>query len=136
MMRRYVLMGSVLLLWGLWGFLPKLAVSYLGPKSAMFYQSLGGFLVALLVLGTLGFRPDVHWPSAGYSLAAGMAAILGSLILLYLLRSETVTVAIGVTALYPVVTILLAALVLGELPTPRQGVGILLSCAALVLLAA
>lgn len=129
-------MGLILLLWGLWGFFPKLAASHLSPKSAMVYQAVGSLLVSLYALWSIGFRPDTHPQGIAYSLIAGAAASVGGLILLNLLRTETATIAIGVTALYPVVTIVLAMLFLGETVTLRQGIGILMSLGALVLLVA
>jgi bacterial/archaeal transporter family protein len=128
-------MALILLLWGIWGFFPKLATGHLSSKSAMVFQAIGSLLVSLYALWSVGFRPDVHPQGIAYSIIAGAAAGLGSLILLNLLKTESATVAIGVTALYPVVTIALAMVFLGETLTMRQGIGVVLSMAALVLIA-
>ena len=50
----YTLM--TVLLYGLWGFFPKLAVGRLSPRTTLFYETFGTVLVGLLVLLLPGFR--------------------------------------------------------------------------------
>ncbi len=61
-----------LLLWGFWAFLPKIAVRYIDPYSAMVYQALGGILVGLGVLIALNFQVDFNVPGFAYGLAIGV----------------------------------------------------------------
>ena len=111
-----------------------MAVAHISPRSALFYQATGGFLVGLYALWSVGFKPDVHLPSIAFTMFAGAAASIGSLLLLQLLQTETASIAVGATALYPVVTIGLAMLVLGETVSLKQGLGILASLVGLVLM--
>jgi transporter family protein len=101
----------------------------------MTYQAIGSLLVSVIALWSIGFRPDVHPQGIAVSIVAGAAAGMGGLLLLNLLRSESATIAVGVTALYPIVTIALAMIFLGETVTLRQGIGIAFSLVALVLIA-
>jgi transporter family protein len=133
---RYVVMGAILLLWGLWGFFPKVAAGHLDARSSSVYQTIGGIAVTLAILWSMGFKVATHGPSIFVLLLGGAAASLGGLLLMHLLKTETATIAVSVTALYPMVTVLLAVIFLGETVNLRQGVGILFSLIGLVLLAA
>lgn len=132
---RYVLMGAILFLWGLWGFFPKVATGHVDPRSSSVYQAIGSLVVTMVILWSMQFKTEVHWPSIAALIVGGAAAALGGLLLMQLLKTETATIAVSVTALYPIVTIILAVLFLGESVNLRQGIGILFSLAALVLLA-
>jgi len=45
-----------LILWGFWGFLPKVATRYIDPSSALVYQAIGGTIVGLGVYYRLGAK--------------------------------------------------------------------------------
>ncbi len=121
--------------WGLFTFFPKVTVKYMGASSAMVYQGIGGFLVAAVVLYRLGFRPETHPTGTALALVTGMIGIVGSLFYLWAVSKGPVSLVVTFTALYPLLTIVLAAALLGEPITPRQGLGILLGLSAIVLIA-
>jgi transporter family protein len=124
------------LCWGVWALLPKLTVRYLDPTSAIVYEALGGLLVALVALALLAFRPAADPRGVGLALATGVLGVAGALAYLVAVARGPVTPVATVTALYPVLTVALAALLLQEPVTLRQGVGIVLGLVAIVLITA
>lgn len=128
----YTLMATVI--YGFWGFFPKLASNHLDPKSAMVYQTLGSVVGAVVILATLRFRLPVHGRGITFSMLAGIAGVVGTQFLLMALNEGKASVVVPVTALYPIGVILLAIFFLKEALTFRQVCGILLSLAAIYLL--
>ncbi len=124
-------------LYGLWGFFPRLATLHLSPRDALVYQTLGGLPVLFLVLAWLRFRPAYHPHGVLYAFLTGLAGAVGTLCFFAALqRAPSTTSVVMVTALYPLVVILLALIFLREPLTLRQGVGAILALIALVLLSA
>ncbi len=123
------------LLFGLWGFFPKLAVQYINPASAIIYQVAGTMVVALLALKLVDFRPEVHPKGILFAVLTGVTGMLGTLFFLYSLRTGKVSIVATLTALYPLLTITLAHIVLHEQISARQVVAIILAMASLVLFA-
>ncbi len=65
--------------WGLWAFLPKLALRSIGPMSILVYEYIGGLVVAGGTLAYLGFRLDVEPRAIALSSLSGLFAFLGVL---------------------------------------------------------
>jgi len=123
-------------LYGLWGFFPKLAVSYINPASAIVYEVAGTIVVGLLAMKIVGFRPEVHPKGILYAVLTGVTGMLGTLFFFYSVKNGKVSVVVSLTALYPLITIILATLFLREPISPRQIVAMFLALAALYLFAA
>ncbi|MCO6431147.1 MAG: EamA family transporter [Deltaproteobacteria bacterium] len=119
---------------GLWGFFPKLATNYISPSSALVYEAIAGCLVGLAAFVSLGFRPEVSGPGVLYAGLAGATGLLGGLFYLIAASKGKISVVVTVTALYPVITILLAALFLKEPITIKQAAGMLMAVGAIYLL--
>lgn len=126
---------GALLLWGIWGFLPKLATPYMRPLSLLVYEAAGTALVGVAVLGLLGFRPEAHPRGAILGVLTGIAGGAGALCFLLAVSRGRASVVVTLTALYPLVTIALALLILREPLGPRQAVGMALALLAMALLA-
>lgn len=124
------------LLFGLWGFFPKLAVNYISPGSAIVYGLIGNIAVGLLALKLVGFRPEVHPKGILYAVLTGVTGMLGTLFFFYSVKNGKVSVVASLTALYPLITILLAHLVLREPISPRQVTAMFLALISLYLFAA
>jgi transporter family protein len=133
---RNVLLPAVLilLLWGTWPLLAKVSVERLGMP-ALFWSQASGLVVVGLYLLWVRQAAGAGDPT-GYaaSIVGGIAVASGSLLFYHLLRKHPASVIVFLTGLYPVVSLLLAWLVLHERLSPTQFVGILLALAALVLL--
>ena len=124
-----------LTLWGVWGFLAKVASTHLDARTGAALQGLGAAVVTLALLGVLRFRPEVPPGGAVAALAAGAALWLGIVAFTYALGSGgKAAVVVPLTALYPLVTIVLSLTLLKEQLTPLHGVGVVLALAAMVLL--
>ena len=115
-------------LWGLWGFLSKLAALQL-PTGAVYLMSVTGHLAVIGFLAASGGLA-IPWQPAGLAagLGAGLCMAFG---LLYFLKAlaagGTGGVVVPLTALYPMVTVVLswtgAARGLHPAPPGRGGFG-------------
>lgn len=123
-----------LLVWGLWGYLPKPALKTLDPRSALVYQGLGGVLVGLAVFGSRGFRLHAEPGGLLAAVVTGICGLGGSYFFLLALERGKASVIVPFTSLYPLVTLVLSVLLLGERPSPIHLVGIAFAVAAVVLL--
>ena len=128
-----VLLILTLLTWGLWGFLPKLATIYFEPKSVLIFQSVGSIIVTLLVLVSVNFRPETHLMGVTFAVLAGLTGSIGAFFFLQAMTQLKASVVVTVTALYPIVTIILSALVLKETVTLKQSIGMVLALLAIIL---
>lgn len=122
-------------LWGIWGFLPKLTVLYINPKSAVIYEALGGMILVCIMLILPGFRPEIHPKGIALALTTGLVGFCGALFFLMAVARGPITLVVTLSALYPVISILLAMVILHESITIRQGIGIALALCSIVLIA-
>ena len=127
---------GALMFWGLWGFIPKITTRYLEPKSAIIYEVVGGMLLAAIALFVLNVRPDIHPKGIALAITTGMLGFLGAFCFLVAVSKGPVTLVATLSALYPIISIVLAVLVLHETVTVRQCVGIALALLSMILVAA
>ncbi len=122
--------------WGLWGFTSKLVTNHINPLSAILFEALGGLAVGIVVLLVFDIRlgANINAPGIGLAVLTGAFVFLGSVFFLFALKSGKVSIVIALTALYPLLTIALAMIFLGETLTLRQGVGVLLAAVAVILI--
>ena len=134
---RWLLPGTMtLLLWALWGILPKLALGYTTPQKVMVYEWLGGTIVALGILAYLRFQAPAPAPAVIFGLVTGMAGMGGApLYMMALDRAPLASPVVAFTSLYPGIAVLLAYVFLRERPTLQQWAGILLAGLAVLLIA-
>jgi transporter family protein len=123
-----------LLAWGFWAFLPKIAISWLDPKSVFIYEAIGGALTGLLAYFIL--RPELGVEIRGIipSVLTGVAGFLGILCFLYAIRTGKVSVVAPLTALYPIVSLALAVIFFKEKMNLIQLTGIVLAVISVVLI--
>lgn len=122
-----------MVIFGFWGFFPKLAASYISPLSALVYQVAGGLAVGIIILFCIGFRPETHPMGVLFAVLTGVTGVLGTLFYYAAAGRGTLAVVVSMTALYPLVTIFLAFLILREPVTLKQFIGMLFALAAIVL---
>jgi transporter family protein len=120
---------------GAWGFFPKLAVNYISPQSALIYQVIGGLLVGIVGLAMLNFKPETHPMGILYALLTGITGVLGTLFYYAAASRGQISIVASLTALYPLITILLAIIFLHETLVLKQVIGLCFAVAAIVLLA-
>lgn len=126
--------SAALIIYGLWGFFPKLAVTYINPASALIYEVAGAMLVGLLTLFWVGFQPESHPRGILFAVLTGVAGMLGTLCFFAAASRGKLSVVVSMTALYPLITILLAAIFLREPITVKQILGMFCALAAILLL--
>lgn len=127
---------GALILWGFWSFIPKITTRYIDPKSAVIWEVVGGIFLAVIVLCFVNFRIGTHPKGIALALITGVLGFVGALCFLVAVSKGPVTLVATLSALYPVVSILLAVFLLNETLTVRQGVGVVLALIAMVLVAA
>jgi transporter family protein len=121
-------------LWGIWGVFSKVATQHLGPQVAYLIGIFGYVPVFGILLYETG--GNIPWQPWGWAiaLAAGMSTGFGLFFFFRALSTGNASVVVPLTSLYPVVTVLLSWLFLGENPSPRQWTGLVLAMAAVWLL--
>ena len=124
-----------LVTFGLWGFFPKLAVNYITPQSALIYQVIGGMLVGVIGLTLIGFRPQTHPLGILFALLTGITGVLGTFFYYAAASRGQISIVVSLTALYPLITILLAIVFLHETLSLRQVAGLCFAVAAIIFLA-
>lgn len=124
-----------LLLWGLWGLLLKLATNHMPPRNVYIVSTLGAIIVALALLITTKFPPQATVAGVLFASFAGICGAIGGVLFLQAMSRGAASVVITFTALYPVVTIILSFLLLSESVTVKQGIGIVFALFSMVLLA-
>jgi len=121
------------LFYGLWSFFPKITLKYVGVYSAIIYEVAGALVVGVLILAAGGQKLDVNAKGMLFGGLAGFCALAGGLSYLIAAGRGSIALVATVSALYPIVTLILAALLLGETVTLKQGVGIALALVAIYL---
>jgi transporter family protein len=125
-----------MLTWGFWGLLPKLAVKFSDPTSALFFEAIGAGICGVTLALIFGGKPEFNPKGALFAGLTGMTAILGGWFYLYAARSAiTISSVVLLTALYPIVTVMLAVVFLKEPMTTKQIIALILALLAVILLA-
>jgi len=120
--------------WGAWVFCSKLGSNEIPASTMQFLFTFGFIPVAILVLALKRMKFERNLKGIAYSIGNGILAGVGGLALFAAYRSGGNTAVITVvTALYPLITVGLAVLVLRERLTWLQVVGLGFAVAAMIL---
>lgn len=129
-MELLLLIGSTIL-WGVWGYVNKLAVGHAHPLTVqwMYYVPSLLFIPILFFLGARAApETNLNGSALRFAIVSGLAAGGASLLFFYALQNMNASVAVAVTAAYPVITLALGVL-LGEESLSLQkiaGIGIII----------
>ncbi len=131
----FLLPLAALVLWGVWSFLPKMAMQSMQPNSVLLYEAAGGVMVALPLL--LFIKGGLSRNKKGISLVLfGSSLSIVAIFCYYIaLRGGPVATVATITAMYPVVGVALARIFLKEKLTRWQWVAALLAMVSVYLLA-
>ena len=121
------------IVWGFWGFLPRLAVRYIEPWSAMVFQTVGMTAFGILLLFWIDFRPEYNPKGIIFAILAGIFGFAGAFLYLMAISKGKVSVVVFISALYPFITIALAYILLKEPITFKEGLGMVFACIAIIL---
>ena len=119
---------------GLWGFFSKIAINYIDSRSALIFQTLGVLVIGAIVLSQLDFKPASDLKGLGFGILTGLAYGIGCLFYLIAADKGRISTVVTLTALYPIITILLSFLFFKEAITIKQIFGISFALAAIFLM--
>jgi transporter family protein len=121
-------------LWGVWGFLSKVAARQLPPQ-AVYLLAVCGHAAVISYLWIGGGTAIPRQPGGvAAALGAGLFMAGGLLFFFKGLAEGEAAVVVPLTALYPLVTVILSWAVLQESLTPRHLAGVALAMTAVWLL--
>src|ERR1700730_3884063 len=120
--------------WGLWGFLSKIGSVAASPLQMQILFTLGVLAVALGMLLQMRWKVDRNRGGVAYGLLCGVATGLGTLGYFAALREQNASVVTPLTGVFPVLTVVLAFVVLRERLNKVQMGGMLLALASIVIL--
>ena len=125
-----------LILYGMWGLVSKLATNYIDAKSVLVYETISALLTSLLLITTQGLKIQSNFQGIFYAMLIGVIGSLATFCFFVALKSSSVSIVVPLTALYPIITALLAFFFLKEPITFRQVLGIILATISVTLLSA
>jgi transporter family protein len=120
--------------YGLWGLFTKLSVMHIDSKSAIVFQSIGSVLISVIVLSTLDYKLETNLKGVSFAVLTGIVGGIGGLFYLIAVSKGKITTVVTLTALYPLITILLAYWLLKETVSLKQCLGIGLGMIAILLM--
>jgi transporter family protein len=123
-----------LVLWGIWGFLSKAATQYLRPQAVYLLSILGHVTVVGFLLAQKQLAVPWHPRGVALALAGGVCMAFGLLSFFRALAGGPAIAVVPLTALSPMVTVVLAILLLHESFTWRHFAGVALALLAVWLL--
>lgn len=132
-----VLPVIIFLLWGVQAYVMKFSNETMRAESIFFYMMLTGVLLSPVALGMTDFSADINWGFKGPYLAAMIQVLnaLGALSLVYALRHGKAIIVVPMTALAPVITVILSLIIYAVIPHPIVIGGMALTVVAIYLLA-
>lgn len=137
MAQTYIFFILILFAWGLWGLSSKYALKFINPVSLILFETIGAIIIQLIVLVFLfysKYKFDANATGITLAMLTAFFGIIGAILFFFTLSKTKASVLVPLTALYPVVTVLLSFILLKEKVTLVQGIGIALAVAAGVLL--
>jgi drug/metabolite transporter (DMT)-like permease len=127
----------VFVAWGVQAYFMKTANAIMSSESIFFYMMASGLLLVPVAIAMTDFSQPVNWGFKGPWLAALIHVLnsIGALTLVYALRHGKAIIVVPLTALAPVITIVLSLALYGRMPLPAQAVGLVLAAVAIYLMA-
>ncbi len=119
--------------WGFWGFLMKLASEHFNWHQMFVVTSIVTLATSSLIFVFLKPSINVHSPGFVYAFLAGVAGVLALIAFYTALGVGKAIIVVPLTALYPVVTIILSYLILNEKIAFVKGIGVMLALVAILL---
>jgi uncharacterized membrane protein len=121
--------------WGIWGVLAKLASARLSVKQMQVLFTLGMLPLAAAALISMRGKLERDLRGAAYGVLNGVFTGLGLLAYDAAMSKGKASIVGPLTAMFPLVTVALAAVVLRERVNRIQAAGVVLALAAIFLLA-
>jgi drug/metabolite transporter (DMT)-like permease len=127
----------VFVMWGIQAYLMKYANLTMQAESIYFYMSVTGLLLIPLALAMTDFSKPVNWGASGAWAAAGVQTLnsAGALCLVYAMRYGKAIIVTPMTAMAPVLTIVLSLALYHTVPGPVLVTGMILASISIYLMA-
>lgn len=125
----------VILLWGIWGFAAKVAISDIGLQAIFWISVISDILIVLYLLISNQFFPlRLEEKGIMYSIISGITGGIAIILFYILLKKYHASIVLPLTSLYPVVVVILGILILKEKITYLNGIGVVLALISIYLL--
>lgn len=125
----------VILLWGIWGFAAKVAISDIGLQAIFWISVISDILIVLYLLISNQFFPlRLEEKGIMYSIISGITGGIAIILFYILLKKYQASIVLPLTSLYPVVVVILGILILKEKITYLNGIGVVLALISIYLL--
>jgi drug/metabolite transporter (DMT)-like permease len=127
----------VFFMWGIQAFVMKFSNETMKAESIFFYMMLTAVLLIPVALLMTDFSQDINWGFKGPYLAAGIQVLnsIGALTLVYALRYGKAIIVVPITALAPVITIIISLMLYMVMPHWVVLIGMVLAVVAIYILA-
>ena len=128
---------AMLLFWGVWGIIVKLVTKEIGMQALVWGQlgAFGVFPFYFLIFKEM-LPLELNLGTITLSVVAGTLGVLGTMVFYILLRAAPASVVVPISALYPVITVVLAYFFLHEQLSLTRIAGVVCALAAIWLLTA
>ncbi len=122
------------LCWGAWTILEKMASTEIPQATVQFLFTFGALPVAVVLLTARGFKLEKSPKGILYGLGNGVLAGVGNVALAGAYRTGgNTSVITAATAMYPMMTVVLAVTILRERLTNIHKLGLLFACIAFII---
>ncbi|AHM63041.1 hypothetical protein D770_23980 [Flammeovirgaceae bacterium 311] len=127
----------VFLMWGIQAYVMKFSNETMKAESIFFYMMLSSVLLIPVALFMTDFSQEINWGFEGPYLAAMIQILnsIGALALVYALRYGKAIIVVPLTALAPVITIVISLIIYSVVPHYVVMAGLMLAVVAIYLMA-
>jgi drug/metabolite transporter (DMT)-like permease len=132
-----ILSFIVFISWGFQAFAMKFSNNRMKAESIFFYMMVSAVLLIPVAILMTDFSQNINWGFKGPYLAAGIQVLnsIGALTLVYAIRYGKAIIVVPVTALAPVITIILSLIIYAVFPHWIVLAGLVLAVIAIYLIA-
>lgn len=123
-----------ILCWGVWAFLSKLVAGDMTPMQIQVLFTIGNLPVVLIALVYLRWKVDTDFLGATYGILNGIFTGLGLLAYFAALARGKASIVSPITALFPLLTVVLAFILLRERMNKVQVAGMVLALTSIFIL--
>ncbi len=127
----------VMAMWGVQAYVMKFSTNSIKPESVYFYMMATAVALIPVAVWMTDFSRAIEWGFRGPGLAAVIQALnaIGALTLVYALRFGKAIIVVPMTALAPVLTVIISLILYQVLPSAPVAVGMVLASVAMVMMA-
>lgn len=128
---------GVFIMWGVQAYAMKLATGVMAAESLFGYMAATAVLLIPVAVLMTDFRQTINWGPRGalFATAVHLLNSIGALTLVYALRHGKALIVVPLTALAPVITIVLSLAIYGRTPFAPQAAGMVLAVGAMYCMA-